>query len=193
MFKVRATVPGVFCLSLEDGAINMRPGQEINIESYCSRKWIETDPEFRSLIDRKNPPLQVVFDSEKSILPKTNLTTATQRKVSAKVQSIPPTASLRVIPSSTSIPLAKVPEPTSDEPIVIDLATNKVSPPQKEIVLEPETIKIEDVNKRYSESELRKLNLNDLKLLAANLEIKVVPPISKIRIIKLILKKYEET
>lgn len=187
MYNIKAMVPGIFCLNLEDGAINMRPGQMLNIELYCSREWIDTNPEFRSLINRR--VIMVCFDSATDTAPKANLMAIPQRSKPANVQPLPAKSV-----SMSPVQLSKVPEPLSDaEPIVIDLATNAVSQPKKEIVLEPETIVIQDPNKQYSEAEMRKLNLNDLKLLAASLDIKVVPPLSKIRIIKLILKKYEET
>jgi hypothetical protein len=190
MFNVKALVGGVLCLDLEEGAINIRQGQIVNLDSYCSREWISTNPQFRSLIDRKI--IMVLFDSTVDRVPKVNLTGVSRKP------STTPTVPVRTIPARQSqlvaaLPKVNLPAPISDTvPVVIDLATNTVTESQIEVLLEPATLAVEEIDKKYTEPELRKMYLNDLKLLAASLNINVVPPISKIRLVRSILKQYDE-
>jgi len=191
MFNVKALVPGVFCLDLEDGAINIRHDQVVNLDLLCSREWIEHDPAFRSLINRVPPIIMVVFDSATAGLPEINL-----MSVSQAATNMVPQLSSHVQQSRLVAPVAppvNVPVPTSDvEPIVINLATNAVTPPRTEVKTEPATLTVEDTTKKYDEAALRRMYLNDLKLLAASLNISLTPPISKIRLVRAILEKYQE-
>ena len=189
MYNIRARVPGIFCLNLEDGSVNLRPGQIVNLELMCSRRWIESDSELQSLINRH--VIQVIFDSTKDKVPNVNLTTVSKKiRPAATIAPLPArVAQSRTAPVGVIVGL---PTPVSDtEPVVIDLTTNVVTNVKTEVKVSAATLTAENVTKRYAETEMRRMNLNDLKLIAVSLGITVTPPISKLRLIKTILKLYE--
>jgi hypothetical protein len=195
MYKVKALVGGTFCLNLENGgSVNIRQGHEVNLEQYCSRKWIETDPEFRSLVNRRI--IMVVFDSATAGVPPVNLISAVPRKPIVTPHHVAATNAARArgvthvqetFQEVTGAPL-DLPKPTSDtEPVVIDVKTKEVTEPKKGVL----KVKAQKPTKKYTEAELRKMYLGDIKVIAAALELDVSGPTSKNKLIQAILDFYK--
>lgn len=205
MFNVKNIAGGILCLDLEQGSINLANGQSINLEAYCSREWIDTNPGLRSILNKR--VLMVVYDSASGGLPPVNLTSGVPRppivvslpkKMAQNTINRPPKESHVREAYDEVIP--NIPKPTSDtEPMVIDLKTNTVTPPKKSMVLEvapvkDNKIKVKQVKpeKQYKEDELKKMYLGDVKVIAAGLGIDVNPPVSKAKLMAAILEKYKE-
>ena len=212
MFRVKNLAGGILSLDLENGgAINLANGQTVNLEVYCSREWIDTDPGFQSLIKRR--VLLVVFDSATGGIPPANLTSAVPRQPVAI--NLPKRATQEAIAAAAASrargvthirpvypeAIPNIPKPTSDtEPMVIDLKTNAVSDPKKVVVkvdlkepVKDGKLKVKESKqvKQHTEEELRKMYLGDIKIIAASLNIDVGQPVSKTKLITAILEAYK--
>ena len=79
MYKVQNTQPGHFCLDLENSkkgkgrSISIPPGGYLDLDKYCSRKWISSDKTLSKLL--KSKILRIVHDSEVGI-PQQTINTA---------------------------------------------------------------------------------------------------------------------
>lgn len=61
MFRVRNQTPGYYTFDLEKGSIRVRPNGSIDLEEFCSRKWITSNPKLREILNRGD--LILVHDS----------------------------------------------------------------------------------------------------------------------------------
>ena len=103
MFKIQNATPGNLPLDLENGSITLTNGQKIDLDVYCSRKWIRTDPTFNRL--RSVGAVALIHDSEE-VLP-----TAPIKQIN------------RVEPSVARKPIVQKPaRATPEMPVVLDLS-----------------------------------------------------------------------
>lgn len=68
MYNVRNTSGRILALMLEKGGCSMRPNSHLDLDKFCSRKWIDSNADLRKL--RIQGHLQLVHDSYAPPLPK---------------------------------------------------------------------------------------------------------------------------
>lgn len=112
MYKVQNTKPGNLPIDLEQGSITLGPGQTIDLDEHCSRKWIKTNILLQKLLAVK--ALRLVHDSQVTI-PKAPIKKVVKRTVPAKRK--------RPLPKPVGKPLPKKPK-------IIDL-NEKEDPTEK--------------------------------------------------------------
>lgn len=157
MFKIQNIKPGYFCLDLENSekgkgrSISIPPGGYLDLDKYCSRKWISSDKNFNKVLQSK--AVRVVHDSEVGIAPQT---------INTAVKMVE-------VPAPKPRDLKRIPEiPTHiDPPEVIDLSVEKPVEKFAEVIPEPEPEPKEDADSVDPVEEAIS-NAEELKVLLEN-------------------------
>lgn len=168
MYKIQNSTPGSLPLQLEKGSITLQKNWSFDLDTVCSRKWINSDPILRNLIAAGH--IRVIHDSEKGV-----------RKAPTK-GVLGPKAKKAKKDTPVIIDFSNVPEPeeiaaAEDEPTVEELFPEDApvdegpaeEDPIEEAAEEEEEDPIEEAaeeEEEAAEEELPNLNANKSELVA---------------------------